>query len=254
MIAKTEAVVLSAIKFRDTSKIVRLYTREFGKVAAVAKGARDAKSKFRSALEPMTHVSAVIYKNDNRELQLLSQCDSISAFYHLTEESEKMYAALSAIELVDVITHDEERNEQLFDLLINHLKVVNSATNNAVIALYYFETVLSELLGFKLDLNRCSYCGNETTKTLSEGARVVIYGDGVLCASCSETSTLEKISPAALRAMQRLQEVHSADAIMTLRLPSHVQHEVGRSLRQHLRNHIEGFRGLKSEEVFAAIL
>ena len=107
MIVKTEAIVLSAMKFRDTSKIVRLYTREFGKVSVVAKGARDAKSKFRSALQPMSHVSAVIYKNDNRELQLLSQCDSITSFHHLTEDMEKMCAALSALELVDVVTHDE---------------------------------------------------------------------------------------------------------------------------------------------------
>jgi DNA repair protein RecO (recombination protein O) len=254
MIVKTEAIVLSAMKFRDTSKIVRLYTKEFGKVSAIAKGARDAKSKFRSALEPMSYVTAVVYKNDNRELQLLSQCDSIVSFHHLTEEMEKMHAAMSAVELADSVTHDEEQNDRLFTLLLNHLQVVNSATKNAVIALYYFETKLSELLGFKPDVHNCSYCQRNIEEGMSEKARFVLHNDGILCVGCSESSTLNKISATSLKVMQRLQEVASINSLMSLNLTPSVKEEVGRSLRQHFHKHVEGFRGLRSEEVFAAIL
>ena len=75
MIESTDAIVLRAIKYGDTSKIVTLYTRRFGKVAVIAKGARSAKSKFGSALEPMSLIQAVFYRKENREVQLLSQAD-----------------------------------------------------------------------------------------------------------------------------------------------------------------------------------
>ncbi len=254
MIVKTEAIVLSKMKYRDTSKIVRLYTREFGKISVIAKGARDAKSKFRSVLEPMNYVSAVIYKNDNRELQLLSQCDVVKSFNHLSEDMEKMYVAMTALELADIVTHDEEQNETLFQLLLNLIEVVNSATKNAVVALYYFETKLSELLGFKPDLHSCSYCGKKIEEDMSDEGSFSLTNGGVLCKECSESSGVNKISSAALRVSQRLQEVEMIDSIMNLHLTPSLKEEVGRSLRQHLQKHIEGFRGLRSEEVFAAIL
>ncbi|MBI5473011.1 MAG: DNA repair protein RecO [Ignavibacteriae bacterium] len=134
MIVKTEAIVLSAMKFRDTSKIVRLYTKEFGKVSVIAKGARDAKSKFRGGLEPTNHVACVIYRHSNRELQLLSQCDIVQSFRTLSDNLEKMFAALSAVELVDLVSHGEDENQTLFTLLLNHIRVVNDATNHPVAA------------------------------------------------------------------------------------------------------------------------
>ncbi len=254
MIVKTEAIVLSAMYYRDTSKIVRLYTRQFGKISVIAKGARDAKSKFRSALEPMSYVTAVVYKNDNRELQLLSQCDSISNFYHLTEDMPKMYAAMSAVELVGVVTHDEEQNDRLFNLLLNHLHVVNSATKNEVVALYYFETQLADLLGLKPNLKDCSYCLKDLENVMAEQARFTVLNEGVLCNECSATSPARTISASSLRVMQRMQKVETVESIMSLHLAPLEVDEIGRSLREHLTRHVEGFRGLRSEEVFGAIL
>jgi DNA repair protein RecO (recombination protein O) len=254
MIVKTEAIVLSAMNYRDSSKIVRLYTRQFGKISVIAKGAREAKSKFRSSLEPMSYVTAVIYKSDNRELQLLSQCDAIVAFYHLTEDMEKMSAAMSVVELVDIVTHDEEQNDNLFTLLLNHLHVVNSATKSPIVALYYFETQLAVLLGLKPDLHKCSFCQKRVEGDMAKSEQFLLLSEGILCYECSENSPARKISASSLRVMQRMQEVESVESIMSLQLTPLVKEEVGRSLREHLQHHIEGFRGLRSEEVFGAIL
>ena len=255
MIAKTEAVVLSAMKFRDTSKIVRLYTKEFGKVSVIAKGARDAKSKFRGSLEPMNYVGCVIYRNNNRELQLLSQCDIIQTFRSLSDSMEKMFAAMSAVELVDIVSHGEDENQTLFDLLLNHIRVVNSATKQPSLALYYFETKLSELLGFKPELMRCTHCENCMEREEENYRGYATTSSGILCANCSEgLNNAEKISTASLAVLQRLQAANVVDSIMDMQLQPGTHDEVQRSLRSHLQNHIEGFRGLHSEEVFAAIL
>lgn len=253
MIVKTDAIVLSAMKYRETSKIVRLYTREFGKVSVIAKGARDTKSKFRSALEPMNRVACVIYKNENRELQLLSQCDVVESFRHLSEDMEKMHAAMTAIELVTVVTHDEEANEPLFSLLVEMLETVNSATNNATIALYYFEMQLAGILGFKPELNQCSNCGRETNSETSKGFSM--SSSGVVCSECSENvGAANMISAGTLKVLQRLQQAAELESVMNIHLSPAGKADVRDAVRRHLQNHIEGFRGLKSEEVFAAIL
>jgi DNA repair protein RecO (recombination protein O) len=252
MIVKTEAIVLSAMKYRETSKIVRLYTREFGKLSVIAKGARDRKSKFRSALDPMNRVACVIYKNENRELQLLSQCDVVSAFRHLSEDMEKMRAAMAAIELIAVVTHDEEANDPLYALLVEMLETVNDATNDASVALYYFEMKLADILGFKPELYECSYCAKETSEETAKGFSV--SGSGVVCSECSENSSAaNKISAGTLKVLQRLQHAEKLESVLRIQLSRVTKAEVHDVLRRHLQNHIEGFRGLKSEEVFAAI-
>lgn len=254
MIVKAEGIVLSKMKYRDTSKILRLYTKEFGKISVIAKGARDAKNIFRSALEPMNYVSAVIYKNDNRELQLLAQCDVIRPFRYLSENMEKMYVAMTVLELVDVVTHDEEENEALFSLLLNVIETVNNETKSPIIALYYFESKLSELLGFKPDLQKCSACGIGIEEERSERGNFSLTNGGILCTGCSESSGVNTVTPTAVRVLQQLQDSETIDAIMNLQLAPSLNEEVRRLLRRHLQIHIEGFRGLRSEEVFAAIL
>jgi DNA repair protein RecO (recombination protein O) len=250
MIVKTEAIVLSAMKYRDTSKIVRLYTREFGRLSVLAKGARETKSRFRSSLEPLNHVLAVLYKKEHRELQLLSQCDVLTSFRHIAEDMDKLQAALSGVELVTLVAHEEERNEDLFDLLLSFLRAVNDATKNVKVALYYFEMKLTGLLGFQPELDMCSQCGRSIGEK-EEG----VYGfgpSGILCESCG-ANTADALSPSSVSALRALRRFSSVDAALNLHLTPSVQEQVGRLLLRHLQTHIEGFRGLRSEEVFAAI-
>ena len=60
-IKKAEAIILHSRKQGETSKILTLYTREFGKMSAMAKGSRGTRSKYLGALETFNHVSLVFY-------------------------------------------------------------------------------------------------------------------------------------------------------------------------------------------------
>lgn len=254
MIVKTEAVVLSAMKYGDTSKIVRLYTRDFGRISVIAKGARGSKSKFRSALEPMNHVAAVIYKNNNRELQLLSQCDVLQSFPHLSEDLERMSVGMTAVELVSLATHEEEPHEELFRLLLDLLHNAAHATKNGTVALYFFETRLADLLGFKPDFDVCPACGARLSTETPDGRKVKITPSGVLCGECALYGSGQAVSAGTLKVLQRLQVLDSCDAAMTLTLSNSIDEEVRQALRHHLQTHIEGFRDLRSERVFSALL
>ncbi|HEV8538897.1 MAG TPA: DNA repair protein RecO, partial [Bacteroidota bacterium] len=98
-IVTTEAIVLKSMKYRETSRIVTFYTRSFGKIPGIVKGARQAKSKYGTSLQPMSYVSLVFYRKEGREIQTVSQCDLMKSFRHLAEDMEKMAVGMAMIEL-----------------------------------------------------------------------------------------------------------------------------------------------------------
>ncbi|MEO6696024.1 MAG: DNA repair protein RecO, partial [Ignavibacteria bacterium] len=71
-IVKTDAFVLKSFRYGDTSKIVTLFTEDFGKISAIVKGARNFKSKLCGVLESMNYINAIIYLKSSRELQLVT--------------------------------------------------------------------------------------------------------------------------------------------------------------------------------------
>ena len=130
MIVKTEALVLRSRKYRETSSILILYTRDFGKLSVVAKGARGVRSRFGSSLQPLSHVLAVLYKHDRRDLHLLSQCDVIGRFAHLADDLDNFGASMSVAELLEHVAHDEQRNDELFDLTLDVLRAIDNTPSD----------------------------------------------------------------------------------------------------------------------------
>ena len=72
---KTEGVILCSILKGEMSKILTVYTRDFGKLALIAKGAEGPKSKFGGILEHLSHLAIVFYMKESPKMQLLSQGD-----------------------------------------------------------------------------------------------------------------------------------------------------------------------------------
>jgi DNA repair protein RecO (recombination protein O) len=256
MITKSEAIILKAMKYRESSKILTLYTREYGKLSVIAKGARDPKSKFGSALEPMNYVFAVFYKKENRELHLLTQCDLMKSFRHLSEDMERLHAAMAIVELVDAVSHSEERNEPLFRTTVESLEEINRATKNALQVLYLFEMRLSGILGFRPNFHTCFNCGRsmDAKSVGPKGAELHLNGGGVFCVYCTHKALGQgTISLGALKVLQRLQDIEEIGAVTRISLSSQVRTEVAGTLRRFLQNHVDGLHRLKAEEVFAAI-
>ena len=79
-IIKTEAIVLSKLDYRDTSKIANLFTEDFGKISVIIKGARSPKSKTGKIVDPLNHIRIVYYNKESRDLQLISDAESINYF------------------------------------------------------------------------------------------------------------------------------------------------------------------------------
>ena len=256
-IVKTDAIVLKGMKYRETSKIITFYTRRFGKVKGIAKGVRQAKNKFGSSLEPLSHVSLVIYKKDHQELHLVSQCDIIQSFKHLSDDLEKMSVALSMIELVDKISHDEEQNEPLFDLLLSMLVVTNGSLKNVKNLFYVFEIRLAGLLGFRPQFDVCANCTRAVIdqKPVQKTMYFHFAKGGPLCVSCSDIRGLKsRIEISSLRILKAFSRRASLESLTNIELKKDSGVEIAQLLQSYLRFHVEGLRNLKTEKIFSQIL
>ena len=254
MIVKSEAIVLRTMKYRETSRIATLYTKEIGKISVIAKGARDGRSRLGGALQPMNQVGVLFYMKESRDLQLLTQCDIARSFPGLTTDLDRMAAAMAAVELTDAVTPPEEANHRLFDLLSSTLDAVNGATKQPGNALYYFELHLLGIIGFRPDMRICANCRKAVDRPPG-GIGVHMTANGILCPECSGKGLgLEVLSPSALAVLQRLQETGDPASATRMVLDPRVRGEIAGVLRRFLLGHVEGMRTLRSEAVFSSIL
>ena len=268
MITRTDAVVLKSMKYRDSSKIVTFYSRRYGKVKGIAKGARQMKSKFGAALEPLSAVSLILYKKDQRELQLISQCDTLKTYKKIHTELDRMAVGLSIIELLNQLTHDEEGNDALYTLLVQSLDELERAQKHFMNFFLAFELRCASVMGFMPSVDTCKGCGKELDDLVADDSAVFQSAKGaVLCSRCWQSDTFLKngalrsgrtrasgtfsdggnirVSIGVLKGLQRLLNA-PLESMGTLDLGPVLGNEIDGTLRLYLRQHFEDLKPIKS--------
>ena len=91
---KANAIVLRTVEFSETSLMVTLFTREFGKIGALAKGARRLKEPFESALDLWTHCRIVFLHKSSEALDLLTEAKLLRRFRPAAADLAGLYARL----------------------------------------------------------------------------------------------------------------------------------------------------------------
>lgn len=152
-IVKTEAVLLKCSNYRETSKIITFFTKDYGKIKCIAKGVRDTKSRWGGALQSMAHLNIIFYYKENRTLHLLSGADHCCLFRSLYQDYDKIQVAYRIIELVERGTTENHPHTELFTLLSETLKKLDDATKNFINLLFNFEFNLAKILGFGINTN-----------------------------------------------------------------------------------------------------
>src|SRR3954464_13046973 len=116
---RDDGVVLRTHRLGESDRIVAFVTKSHGKVRAVAKGVRKTRSKFGGRLEPCSHVSLLFY--EGRELDIVSQAESIDHFRPIREAPDRTAAALTLLESVDQVAQEREPNARLYQMLVGAL-------------------------------------------------------------------------------------------------------------------------------------
>jgi DNA repair protein RecO (recombination protein O) len=178
----SDALVLRTYKLGETSKVVVLLTRERGKLRAVAKGARGARGRYRSALEPLSEVRATLYGRQGAELLRLGDCELLrSAFLVGGGEPESRLALSYFAELLDAFAQEGEVEDAVYRLALAVVRAAEEETAGMALA-RYLEAWLLRLHGLYPPLDRCSSCGGP----LPEGElRHHAPSRGFACGACA---------------------------------------------------------------------
>lgn len=145
MYLKTEGVVLKHSNFAEADRLLVFYTRDFGKVTCIAKGARRPKSRKAGHVELGNWCRVFIAKGKN--LDILTEVEIKRAFGQVDFTEDKANKIYHLLELVDSLTANNQKNEKVFNLLVNFLSRISEEEDfNLVSAV--FKTKLLSRLGF----------------------------------------------------------------------------------------------------------
>lgn len=186
-IIKTEAIVLKKIDFSNSSLIVNLYSKDFGKISAILKGAKSSKSKLGMKVDMLNHLEVVIYRKEEREVQTISQTNLINHFPIIKTDLEKLKYSTAIMELILKLIPENEKNEKLFKALVRILNLINKVESDSLLFFTKFLIYFIKEIGFEISFTKCFNCGKNIDDSSDIGFN---YSEGFLCSQCNK----EKLS------------------------------------------------------------
>jgi DNA repair protein RecO (recombination protein O) len=199
-VSRAEAIVLRHIDWGEADRLLWLFTRESGKIRAVAKGIRKPRSRKAGHLEPFTRVNLLLAQG--RDMPIVTQAEMVESHLPLREDLQRMGYAAYVVELLDRFTYEEGENIQMFHLLADTLSRLCGDQDTAF-AVRYYEMRLLDLVGFRPQLARCMVCGAEIRP---EDQYFSAVQGGLLCPKCGERFPgARSITLGAVRFMRHIQ-------------------------------------------------
>lgn len=182
---KTEAIVLQRFNLSESSLIVTFFTRDFGKVKCVVKGARKIKSRYGGRFEPFTCLNIIYSGKEHQNLYILNHCDTIRPFYNLREDYIRLTTGCYFTEIISSFTREAEKNEELFHLFFRALDILES-TDNISVLIRIFEMRTIALSGYSPKFDSCLICKNEPK---SKYINFHFQSGGIICGKCLNSSS-----------------------------------------------------------------
>jgi DNA repair protein RecO (recombination protein O) len=174
-----DGIILKSIKLNESDKIVTIFTRQLGKIRAIAKGARKTKSQFGSSLESLTQIRFLAFRG--KSLNTISQTEIEYSFFPKSKDLMRYGAAIQCAEIIDKITEEEDPNEMVYNIFSDTLILLNDEENIALL-FSSFQWKLFSIMGYQPELNKCADC-NCLIKDSKDYIFDIAKG-GVVCKSC----------------------------------------------------------------------
>jgi DNA repair protein RecO (recombination protein O) len=205
---KAQALVVRTTDWSETSRIATLWTRELGKVRALAKGGRRLKSSFENALDLLSMCSIVLLRKTSGSLDLLTEAQVQERFPLLRQDLSALYAGYYLAELLGDLTQDYDPHPNLFDAALATLRDLGKAEVPTGPRLVAFELAFLRELGYGPALETCAVCN----RALTEGELAFsAEAGGMVCLVCQTRQrgkrALSRESWQILREMQSHPEI-----------------------------------------------
>jgi DNA repair protein RecO (recombination protein O) len=182
-----EAIVVRSIRYGEADRVLHLYSRELGRIAAIAKGVRRARSRRAGRLELLVRAQLVL-RPGNSDLYTLSSVDTVCAHARLREHREALRCALESAEATARLLDAADPNRPAYNLLANALALLDGEPQRASRSFALaFRLKLMLAAGFAPELAHCASCG----RALRDGPGTFPLagfspGDGgIVCERCA---------------------------------------------------------------------
>lgn len=196
---KTEAVVLRSIRYGEADRILHLYSRDRGRIGAIAKGARKPKSRFGGRLEPFFRLDLMLHEGRS-DLMTVTGVATVDGYPRLRASGSALNAGARACDAVLRLLDAAEPNPPAYNLLCRYLELLDETSVVHLIgakttaessqpagasleAALSFRLKLALVAGFVPELASCARCGEAEHLSGFSGA-----AGGVVCPSCEAGS------------------------------------------------------------------
>ncbi|CAB4927403.1 MAG: DNA repair protein RecO [Actinobacteria bacterium] len=233
-IHRDEGIVLRTYKLGEADRIIVFLTRRRGKVRAVAKGVRKTRSKFGSRLEPMSHVALQLY--EGRELDLVTQVDSIDHFRGLRDDLDQIARASAMLETADQLAQEGAANPRLYEMLLGALRTLDLSHSPLVVPAFFWKVLALE--GYRPEVDHCVMCGEGgPTDALVALVAFDLESGGLLCHGCRRGTA---VSAEAVELLQQILGGRLNDALSAPPSPAsrEVDHLATRAVEHHLERRL----------------
>jgi DNA repair protein RecO (recombination protein O) len=180
---KTEGIVLRSLRYGEADRILHLYTPDRGRISAIAKGVRRARSRFGGRMEPFFRLALVLYEGRS-DLLTVTSAETLAGHPRLREDAGALDGAARACEAVARVFDDGDPHSGVYHLLANELTLLDqeparAGRSNALA----FRLKLLLAAGFAPHLAGCASCGEREHLVGFSGA-----AGGVVCGACEASA------------------------------------------------------------------
>lgn len=172
-----EGIILARRNFSEADRILSIYTKNHGRISAIAKGIRRPTSKKRGHLEIFSYVSFQI--TDGKGVGLVTEVVTLNNFERLRKNLNKVSLAYFFMEVVGKITHEHERGNNLFDLILSYLERLEKENSLKALRFAFIEDLLV-LTGFWPKGKKLLYPDEKLSEVIERNINSVRVGKKVL--------------------------------------------------------------------------
>jgi DNA repair protein RecO (recombination protein O) len=239
----TEGIVIGARRYAEADRLIVIFTRDRGKLSAIAKSARKPRSKLRGGTEAF--VRANFEFAEGKTLSIVRHAEVISAGLKLRDDWKLLQLAGHISEIAKKLSEEHVPDEEFYELIANAIEKVGEGDIEAV---QIFKAKTLEHMGIFPEIGRCMKCGTSKSSGI---VHLDLTRDGFLCADCAaDTQVYHPVSMKVLHLLRTLYETGSvpdefsdddrekADEVMTLLLQGFIQapFKTWRGAKKYLTN------------------
>lgn len=199
------AILLRRIEYGDYDLIVTLFSKQSGKVSAIAKSAKKSVKRFSGVLEPFSELEVVLSKPKGKGLPILKEAALIDPFFRIRADIQKTAYASYWLEMIYLWMADGEPLDELYQLARHVLWKLNEKQSSPEMLSILFQMRFLSLYGFRPNFDECRCCNTMMDKIVRHTVFADLSKGGVACENCAgESRTRLAISKGTLKQMRWL--------------------------------------------------